>query len=169
MQNRFENIGTTNKFYVEFGTQADAAETNTRVLRERNGWTGLLMDCCIKKERPGPSRAKFRAPRFAARTLNAAGQYRVTLSLRQEKLRADCGTRQEERGLKSAPKRLSQKLTFGKSLSTLSTLRRCSVSLHSAHHHANCGLGTIATYNLQTPKCCIFQEKVQFNISSCRQ
>ena len=30
----------------------------------------------------GPSRAKVRAPLFAARTLNAAGQSRVTLSLR---------------------------------------------------------------------------------------
>ena len=104
MQNRFENIGTTNKFYVEFGTQADAAETNTRVLRERNGWTGLLMDCCIKKERPGPSRAKFRAPRFAARTLNAAGQCRVTLSLRQREVKSSLWGTAGGKGAEIRPK-----------------------------------------------------------------
>ncbi|KAI8806775.1 hypothetical protein BJ742DRAFT_351400 [Cladochytrium replicatum] len=39
----FQNVGTTNKYYVEFGTE-NGDETNTRFLRERLGWTGLLMD-----------------------------------------------------------------------------------------------------------------------------
>jgi len=39
----FRNIGTTNRYYVEFGTQ-DGKETNTRWLRETRGWSGLLMD-----------------------------------------------------------------------------------------------------------------------------
>lgn len=39
----FRDIGTTNNFFVEFGTQ-DGSECNTRFLRERCGWTGLLMD-----------------------------------------------------------------------------------------------------------------------------
>ena len=47
-------------------------------------------------------RLKIRVPLFAARTLNATGQSRVTLSLRQERLRAACGPCQEERSLTSA-------------------------------------------------------------------
>ena len=38
-------------------------------------------------------------PALAARTLNATGQCRVTLSLQQEHLRAACGPCQEERSL----------------------------------------------------------------------
>ena len=53
-------------------------------------------------EGSGPSRAQSRVSLFAARTLNATGQYRVTLSLRHMNLRAACGLRQEERGLRSA-------------------------------------------------------------------
>eukprot|EP00887_Chlorella_sp_A99_P007755 scaffold20.g7755.t1 len=37
------NIGVTSKRYAEFGAE-DAAQCNTRILRERLGWTGLLMD-----------------------------------------------------------------------------------------------------------------------------
>jgi len=39
----FDQIGTTDKFYVEFGCE-DGSQTNTRKLREYDGWTGLLMD-----------------------------------------------------------------------------------------------------------------------------
>jgi hypothetical protein len=38
-----ESIGSTNKFYVEFGVES-GVECNTRVLRELLGFTGLLMD-----------------------------------------------------------------------------------------------------------------------------
>lgn len=34
---------TSNKYYVEFGTES-GKECNTRVLREKRNWTGLLMD-----------------------------------------------------------------------------------------------------------------------------
>ncbi|CAE8631519.1 unnamed protein product, partial [Polarella glacialis] len=40
----FRDMGETSRFYVEFGTQADALECNTRRLREQCGWHGLLMD-----------------------------------------------------------------------------------------------------------------------------
>ena len=51
---------------------------------------------CPKSVRP--VRSTIRVPLFAARTLNATGESRATLSLRQERLRAACGPRQEERG-----------------------------------------------------------------------
>ena len=55
-----------------------------------------LADNCLKGVKPntpnpdggGPVQSKIRVPLFAARTLNAVGQSRVTLSLRQERLRA---------------------------------------------------------------------------------
>ena len=46
--------------------------------------------------RPAPP---FRVLVCATRTLNARGESRVTVSLRQEPIRAVCGPRQEERGL----------------------------------------------------------------------
>lgn len=39
----FSIIGTTNKFFVEFGV-GDGTECNTRYLLEKKGWTGLMMD-----------------------------------------------------------------------------------------------------------------------------
>ncbi|KAJ3338611.1 hypothetical protein HDU93_009318 [Gonapodya sp. JEL0774] len=39
----FDNIGTTDKYYVEFGTEA-CTECNTRYLWDEYGWDGLLMD-----------------------------------------------------------------------------------------------------------------------------
>lgn len=43
LESIFYHIGTTNKFYVEFGTE-DGQECNTRWLRSLRKWTGLLMD-----------------------------------------------------------------------------------------------------------------------------
>ena len=39
----FARIGTTNKYFVEFGVES-GRECNTRRLAEHCGWTGLLMD-----------------------------------------------------------------------------------------------------------------------------
>ena len=39
----FERLGTTDRYYVEFGTES-GVEVNTRLLREQKGWSGLLMD-----------------------------------------------------------------------------------------------------------------------------
>jgi hypothetical protein len=39
----FGRIGTTNRYFVEFGVE-DGRECNTRYLAERRGWRGLLMD-----------------------------------------------------------------------------------------------------------------------------
>ena len=39
----FSQIGWTDTFFVEFGTE-NGSETNTRNLRENYGWNGLLMD-----------------------------------------------------------------------------------------------------------------------------
>lgn len=39
----FSRIGTTNKFFVEFGV-GDGSECNCRYLLEKKGWNGLMMD-----------------------------------------------------------------------------------------------------------------------------
>jgi hypothetical protein len=39
----FQVIGTTTRFYVEFGVE-DGSQRNTRYLAERRGWRGLLVD-----------------------------------------------------------------------------------------------------------------------------
>ena len=40
----FECIGTTNRFFVEFGAKDGVELSNTARLRLEHGWTGLLMD-----------------------------------------------------------------------------------------------------------------------------
>lgn len=40
----FELIGTTNRYFVEFGCGADSRQCNARLLHDRNGWQGLWMD-----------------------------------------------------------------------------------------------------------------------------
>lgn len=45
----FRKIGTTNRFYVEFGVE-NGAECNTRYLKEAKNWEGLMMD---GRENPG--------------------------------------------------------------------------------------------------------------------
>jgi hypothetical protein len=49
LQAIFSKIGTTNEFYVEFGTE-DGTECNTRYLREKKAWKGLLMDATHQNE-----------------------------------------------------------------------------------------------------------------------
>ncbi|MCB1068342.1 MAG: hypothetical protein KDK56_09160 [Simkania sp.] len=41
----FNMIGISTKYYVEFGAIDGHAYSNTKYLREFKGWTGLLMDC----------------------------------------------------------------------------------------------------------------------------
>jgi len=43
IENIFDTIGTTNKYFVEFGVES-GAECNTRLLHEQKGWDGLMMD-----------------------------------------------------------------------------------------------------------------------------
>ena len=40
----FERIGTTNRFFVEFGAWDGRHESNTALLRLHHGWRGLLME-----------------------------------------------------------------------------------------------------------------------------
>ncbi|TPX50696.1 hypothetical protein SeMB42_g00901 [Synchytrium endobioticum] len=47
LQYLFANMGTKDKYYVEFGVW-DGSECNTRFLWEHNGWDGLLMDGSAK-------------------------------------------------------------------------------------------------------------------------
>ena len=72
---------------------ARAASFPPRARAPAPGRTGGARD----QRRPRPS-SPFRVPVFAACTLNATGQSRVTLSLRKGHLRVVCGRRQEERG-----------------------------------------------------------------------
>jgi hypothetical protein len=39
-----QNIGTTNKYYVDFGAGDGHKLSNTRLLKEEYNWTGLMMD-----------------------------------------------------------------------------------------------------------------------------
>lgn len=41
----FSQIGTSSKYYVEFGAMDGHSYSNTKYLREFKGWTGLLIDC----------------------------------------------------------------------------------------------------------------------------
>ena len=38
----FDNLGVTDQYFVEFGTES-GSETNTRYLREQKGWHGRAM------------------------------------------------------------------------------------------------------------------------------
>ena len=40
----FDNLGTTNKYYVEFGAIDGHQDCNTFYFRENEGWTGLLLE-----------------------------------------------------------------------------------------------------------------------------
>ena len=56
----FDRIGTTNRYFVEFGTGADGRERNTRLLQSQ-GWTGLLMDACADPAHPEVSKESITA------------------------------------------------------------------------------------------------------------
>jgi len=45
----FSKIGTTNRFFVEFGVE-NGLECNTRYLLEKKGWKGLMMDYSEEKQ-----------------------------------------------------------------------------------------------------------------------
>jgi hypothetical protein len=60
-----ELIGTTNQYFVEFGTGAEGTQRNTRLLEE-NGWTGLLMDVCARADHP-----RIRKERVTAENINS--------------------------------------------------------------------------------------------------
>jgi hypothetical protein len=54
----YARIGTTNRYFVEFGVE-DGRECCSRYLRERHGWTGLLMDGGDHARPFGPLRREF--------------------------------------------------------------------------------------------------------------
>jgi len=41
----FEELGVTNKYFVEFGAADGIKDSNTFFLRKSKGWNGLLLDC----------------------------------------------------------------------------------------------------------------------------
>lgn len=57
----FDVLGATNRFFVEFGTGSDGSERNTRLLEERHGWRGLLMDVCAEENHPRVRKEKITA------------------------------------------------------------------------------------------------------------
>lgn len=61
----FACIGTTNRYFVEFGTGADGRERNTRLLQQ-SGWTGLLMDSDADATHP-----EIRRENITAENINA--------------------------------------------------------------------------------------------------
>ena len=50
LQYIFQNIGTTDKYFVEFGVES-GKERNTRYLQTFRGWKGLLMDGGYENDR----------------------------------------------------------------------------------------------------------------------
>ena len=54
----FECIGTSNRYFVEFGAKDGCVESNTAHLRIDCGWTGLLMEGDAARARP-PVRSEF--------------------------------------------------------------------------------------------------------------
>lgn len=50
IQYTFLALGTTNKYYVEFGARDGIADSNVFFLRENLGWNGLLLDCMYENQ-----------------------------------------------------------------------------------------------------------------------
>jgi hypothetical protein len=61
----FNRIGTTNKYFVEFGVE-NGKECNTRYLLEKNAWSGLWMDGCSENARLARSFFKNFSLKFLA-------------------------------------------------------------------------------------------------------
>jgi len=62
----FDILGTTNTFFVEFGTGGDGRQRNTRFLEEKHGWRGLLMDKCADEDH-----GRVRKESITAENINA--------------------------------------------------------------------------------------------------
>jgi hypothetical protein len=52
LHNIFIRIGTSNKYFVEFGAADGKWLSNTHYLRTQKGWTGLLLEADLPKEDP---------------------------------------------------------------------------------------------------------------------
>jgi len=50
IQHTFDVLGTTNKYFVEFGARDGVVESNTFYLRTNKGWNGLLLDCVTENQ-----------------------------------------------------------------------------------------------------------------------